>query len=85
MSNKILVKESSLGKFLQSFFISKAKGKDDEFINKMYDVSPDVAKMWDNLNNTIDSNVAKEYRWLKSRGYDTSSMDDFIKKNNITV
>jgi hypothetical protein len=85
MSKKILVKEAALGKFLQSFFISKAKGKDDEFINKMYDVSPEVAKMWDNLNTKIDSNVAQEYRWLKSKGYDTSSMDDFIKKYNITI
>jgi hypothetical protein len=85
MSKKILVKEGALGKFLQSFFIAKANGKDDEFIDKIYDVSPEVAKMWDNLSNTIDSNVAKEYNWLKSRGYDTSYMDDFIKKHNIKV
>jgi hypothetical protein len=85
MSKKILVKESGFVKFLQSFFISKAKNKEDEFIDKMHDVSPQVAKMWSNLSNTIDSNVAKEYNWLKSRGYDTSYMDDYIKKNNIKV
>lgn len=85
MSKKILVKEAALGKFLQSFFIAKAKGKDDEFIHKLDKVSPEVAAMWDDLNQTIDSNTARHYRWLKSKGYDTSFMDDFIKKYNINV
>jgi hypothetical protein len=85
MSKKILVKEVALGKFLQSFFISKAKGKDDEFISKLYVVSPEVAKMWDDLNNTINSDIAKQYRYLKSKGFDTSALDAYIKSNNITV
>jgi hypothetical protein len=85
MSKKILVKEASLGKFLQSFFIAKANGKDDEFINKLDKVSPKVAAMWDDLNNTINSDIAKQYRYLKSKGFDTSALDDYIKSNNITV
>ena len=85
MSKKILVKEGSLGKFLQSFFLAKANGKDNEFINKVDKVSPKVAAMWDDLNNTIDNDIAKQYRFLKSRGFDTSALDDYIKSNNITV
>jgi uncharacterized protein (UPF0335 family) len=85
MPKKILVKEGALTKFLQSFFIAKGKGKEDQFINKLEKVSPEVAKMWDDLNNSIDSNTVRHYKWLKSKGYDTSAMDDFIKKYNITV
>jgi uncharacterized protein (UPF0335 family) len=85
MSKKILVKEAALGKFLQSFFIAKANGKDDEFINKLDKVSPKVAAMWDDLNNTINTDIAKQYRYLKSKGFDTSALDDYIKSNNITV
>jgi len=85
MSKKILVKEAALGKFLQSFFIAKANGKDDEFINKLDKVSPKVAAMWDELNNTINTDIAKQYRYLKSKGFDTSALDDYIKSNNITV
>jgi hypothetical protein len=85
MSKKILVKEASLSKFLQSFFIAKANGKDDEFINKLDKVSPKVAAMWGDLNNTINSDIAKQYRYLKSKGFDTSALDDYIKSNNITV
>lgn len=85
MSKKILIKEASLGKFLQSFFLAKANGKDDEFINKVDKVSPKVAAMWDDLNKTIDNDIAKQYRYLKSKGFDTSALDDYIKSNNITV
>jgi hypothetical protein len=85
MSKKILVKEAALGKFLQSFFIAKANGKDDEFINKLDKISPKVAAMWDDLNNTINTDIAKQYRYLKSKGFDTSALDDYIKSNNITV
>jgi uncharacterized protein (UPF0335 family) len=85
MSKKILVKEAALGKFLQSFFIAKANGKDNEFINKLDKVSPKVAAMWDDLNNTINTDIAKQYRYLKSKGFDTSALDDYIKSNNITV
>ena len=85
MSKKILVKEGALGKFLQSFFIAKANGKDDEFINKLDKVSPKVAAMWDDLNNTINNDIASQYRYLKSKGFDTSALDDYIKSNNITV
>lgn len=85
MSKRILVKEASLGKFLQSFFLAKANGKDNEFINKVDKISPKVAAMWDDLNNTIDNDIARQYRFLKSRGFDTSALDDYIKSNNITV
>lgn len=85
MSKKILVKEATLGKFLQSFFIAKANGKDDEFIGKLDKVSPKVAAMWDDLNNTINNDIAKQYRYLKSKGFDTSALDDYIKSNNITI
>lgn len=85
MSKKILIKEASLGKFLQSFFLAKANGKDNEFINKVDKVSPKVAAMWDDLNKTIDNDIAKQYRYLKSKGFDTSALDDYIKSNNITV
>ena len=85
MSKKILVKEAALGKFLQSFFIAKANGKDDEFINKLDKISPKVAAMWDDLNNTINTDIAKQYRYLKSKGFDTSALDAYIKSNNITV
>jgi hypothetical protein len=85
MSKKILVKEASLSKFLQSFFIAKAKGKDDEFVDKLSKVSPEVGAMWDDLSKTIDNNTAKQYKWMKSKGYSTASLDDFIKKYNIDV
>jgi len=85
MSKKILVKEASLSKFLQSFFISKAKGKDDEFVDKLSKVSPEVGAMWNDLSKTIDNNTAKQYKWMKSKGYSTASLDDFIKKYNIDV
>lgn len=85
MSKKILVKEAALSKFLQSFFISKAKGKEDEFNNKLYKASPEVAALWSDLSKTIDNNIAKQYRWMKSRGYSTAHLDDFIKQYNIDV
>jgi hypothetical protein len=85
MSKKILVKESSIGKFLQSFFIAKAKGRDDEFIDKVSKISPEVGAMWNDLSKTIDNNTAKQYKWLKSKGYSTADLDDYIKKYNIDV
>jgi hypothetical protein len=85
MSKKILVKEGALTKFLQSFFIAKAKGKDDEFVDKLSKVSPEVGAMWNDLSKTIDNNTAKQYKWMKSKGYSTASLDDFIKKYNIDV
>jgi hypothetical protein len=85
MSKRILVKEASLSKFLQSFFIAKAKGKDDEFINKLSKVSPEVGAIWNDLSTTIDNNTAKQYKWLKSKGYSTADLDDYIKKYNIDV
>jgi hypothetical protein len=85
MSKKILVKEGALSKFLQSFFIAKAKGKDDEFVTKLSKVSPEVGAMWNDLSKTIDNNTAKQYKWMKSKGYSTASLDDFIKKYNIDV
>lgn len=85
MSKKILVKEGALTKFLQSFFIAKAKGKEDEFNNKLYKASPEVAALWGDLSKTIDNNVAKQYKWMKSKGYSTADLDDFIKKYNIDV
>jgi hypothetical protein len=83
MSKKILVKEGAFGKFLQRFFISKAKGKDQEFIDKLYKVSPKTAKLWDDLNNTIDNDIQKQYKWLKSKGYDTSALDAYVDSSNI--
>ncbi len=85
MSKKILVKEGAFTKFLQSFFIAKAQGKDKQFINKLDKVSPKVAKVWDDLNNTINSDIVKQYKYLKSKGFDTSALDDYIKSNNITI
>jgi|688.fasta_scaffold409928_2 hypothetical protein len=85
MSKKILVKESSIGKFLQSFFIAKATGKEDEFNRKLYKISPEVGAMADALSKSIDNNVVKQYKWMKSKGYSTASLDDFIKKYNIDV
>jgi hypothetical protein len=85
MSKKILVKEGALTKFLQSFFIAKAKGKDDEFVDKLSKVSPEVGAMWSDLSKTIDNNTAKQYKWMKSKGYSTASLDDYIKKYNIDV
>jgi hypothetical protein len=41
--------------------------------------------MWNDLSNTIDNNTAKQYKWMKSKGYSTASLDDFIKKYNIDV
>jgi hypothetical protein len=85
MSKKILVKEGALTKFLQSFFIAKAKGKDDEFVDKLSKVSPEVGAMWNDLSKTIDNNTAKQYKWMKSKGYSTASLDDYVKKYNIDV
>jgi hypothetical protein len=85
MSKKILVKEGALTKFLQSFFIAKAKGKDDEFVDKLSKVSPEVGAMWNDLSKTIDNNTAKQYKWMKSKGYSTASLDDYIKKYKIDV
>ena len=85
MSKKILVKEGALSKFLQSFFIAKAKGTEDEFNNKLSKVSPEVGKMWDDWSNKMDADTAKWYKLLKSKGYSTASLDDYVKKYNIDV
>jgi hypothetical protein len=85
MSKKILVKEGALSKFLQSFFTAKASGKDDEFTRKLYKVSPEVGAMIDDLNKTMDNNIAKQYRYLKSKGYPTDHLDNIIRQNNIDV
>jgi hypothetical protein len=85
MSKKILVKEGALTKFLQNFFIAKSKGKEDEFNNKLYKVSPEVGKMWDDWSNKMDADTAQWYRLLKSKGYSTASLDDYVKKYNIDV
>jgi hypothetical protein len=85
MSKKILVKEGALGRFLQSFFVAKAKGREDEFNRKLYKISPEVGAMVDDLSKSIDNNVAKQYKWLKSKGYPTDHLDDIIKQYNIDV
>jgi hypothetical protein len=85
MSKKILVKEGGIGRFLQSFFIAKAKGRDDEFIKKLHKPSPELSKMMDDFNDKLDSNVAWQYKWLKSNGYSTADLDDYIKKYNVSI
>jgi|688.fasta_scaffold2415784_1 hypothetical protein len=85
MSKKILVKEGALSKFFQSFFMAKAKGKEDEFGDKLYKVSPEVGKMWDDFSNKMDADTAQWYRLLKSKGYSTASLDAYVKKYNIDV
>lgn len=85
MPKKILVKESQLTRFLQSFFDAKAKGREDAWMNKLEKSNADVAKVWSDLDKTIDRNIANQYRILKSKGLDTSHLDDMIKKYKISV
>lgn len=85
MSKKILVKESALTRFLQSFFDAKAKGREDVWMNRLEKSNAEVAKVWSDLDKTIDRNIANQYRILKSKGLDTSHLDDMIKKYKISV
>jgi hypothetical protein len=41
--------------------------------------------MADDLSKSIDNNVAKQYKFLKSKGYPTDHLDDIIKQYNIDV
>ncbi|MBM3433084.1 MAG: hypothetical protein FJX92_08845 [Bacteroidetes bacterium] len=45
----------------------------------------EVEEAWDNLDKTIDRNIANQYRILKSKGLDTSHLDDFIKQYDLNV
>lgn len=85
MSKKIVVKEAALGKFLQSFFTAKADNKSDDWMDRLEKASPEVAKLWSNLDKTIDANIINQYRILKSKGIDTSHLDDMVKKYNIKL
>lgn len=38
--------------------------------------------MWDELNHSIDSDIERQYKYLKSKGFDTTALDDFIKSKN---
>ena len=78
-----MIKESVFSRFLQSFFIAKAKGKEDVLLSKLEKEHPEVGKAWQKLNNTMDSNIKQQYNWMKSRGYDVSNMEDYMKKYGI--
>ena len=41
--------------------------------------------MWDDWSNKMDAGTAQWYRMLKSKGYSTASLDDYVKKYNIDV
>jgi hypothetical protein len=85
MSKKILVKESAFGKFLQSFFIAKARKRDNAWISKLEKQHPEVAKSWQELNKKIDSDIMKQRAYLKSKGFDTSALDDYIKSTETNI
>ncbi len=50
-----------------------------------YQPSEGVEKMWDDWSNKMDANTAQWYRWLKSKGYSTADLDDYVKKYGLST
>jgi len=65
--------------------IKKVQKKDAKLNDYGGVVSPKVGRMWNDLSETIDNNVVKQYNWMKSRGYSTASLEPFIKKHGIST
>lgn len=67
----------------------KASGKEaDKLFNKHkgeQPQNPEVDKLWDDLNNSMDDNILRQYKWLKSNGYSTEALDDYIKKRGLNT
>jgi hypothetical protein len=80
MKRKLLVKESSFIKLLQSFFLAKAKGQEKEWIGRVVDKDPDVAQAVDQLDKMMTKNAIRLRDKLKAKGLDTKEMDDLIQK-----
>jgi hypothetical protein len=83
MSKKILVKESGFIEFIKSFFKAKSKGTESEWLQKLRKVDPKLADIWSSYDDTVSKGIATQMRVLKSRGLDTSHLEDFIKKYGI--
>ncbi|MFN5932595.1 MAG: hypothetical protein ACK42F_13515 [Sphingobacteriales bacterium] len=45
-----------------------------------YQPSEGVEKMWDDLGDTMNNNIARQYRYLKSKGIPTDHLEPIMKK-----
>jgi hypothetical protein len=54
-------------------------------MNKLEKSKAEMEKAWRDLDKSIDRNIAFQYRLLKSKGLDTSHLDDLIKEYKINV
>jgi hypothetical protein len=65
--------------------IKKVQKKDAKLNDYGGVVSPQVGRMWDDLSDTINNNTAKQYKWMKSKGYSTASLEPFMEKYGIST
>ena len=80
MPKKILVRESGLLDFFQSFFQAKSKGKESDWLQRLRKADPKLANVWSNYDSKLSASIQQQKRDLQSLGLDTSKVDAMIKK-----
>ena len=65
--------------------IKKVQKKDAKLNDYGGVVSPQVGRMWDDLSETMDNNVARQYRFLKSKGYPTDHLEPLLKEHGVST
>jgi hypothetical protein len=85
MSKRILVKESSFFKFLNSFFKAKSDNKEDQWLNTVKNKNPELGKAWEKYNNSIDQSWNTLHRVMVARGLDTTELEKGMKQFGIKV
>jgi len=79
MSKRILVKESGLKKFFQSFFKAKSNNKESQWLSQLRKVDPKLADIWSDYDKSMTKSMTTLKTVLNQRGLDTKDVDDFLK------
>jgi arginyl-tRNA synthetase len=83
MSKRVLVKESGIGDFFQSFFKAKADNKESDWLQKLRRADPKLADVWSNYDKALSTSMKNQKATLDRLGIDSSHIDSFVKKYGI--
>lgn len=83
MRKKILVKEAGIIDFIKSFFKAKSKNKESEWITSLRKKDEKLADIWVQYDQNLQVSMNNLMKRLKSRGLDTSYVEDYMKKYGI--
>lgn len=77
---KFLVKEAGFVDFMKSFFNAKASGREASFIQQIRKQNPELANVWSNWNDKMDTLLKNTKKDLQHYKLDTTDIDNVLKK-----